>query len=102
MNFEKITSYYWHLRIDVLRSNREKIRESSDLDNKIIIINEILNLLRCDGENKANLSFIGGSKQAGNMAVNKNTVGKSKVLIINQSVTGLFETRKEIWVGERL
>lgn len=82
--------------IDVLRSNREKIRESSDLDNKIIIINEILNLLRCDGENKANLSFIGGSKQAGNMAVNKNTVGKSKVLIINQSVTGLFETRKEI------
>lgn len=82
--------------IDVLRSNRENIRESSDLENKIIIINEILNLLRCDGENKANLSFIGGSKLAGNMAVSKNTVGKSKVVIINQSVTGLFETRKEI------
>lgn len=39
---------------------------------------------------------INGSENAGVMSVNKNTVGGGKVTIINQSVTGLFETREEI------
>ena len=30
------------------------------------------------------------------MAINKNTVGKREIIIINQSVTGLFENRAKI------
>ena len=83
--------------ISTLRENREKIIDLKEgLYDKVILVNEVVNLLRCDSENKANLSFVGGSKLAGSMTVNKNTVGKSKLEIIHQSVTGLFENRKEI------
>ena len=53
-------------------------------------------MLRCDVETKADLSAVGGSKNAGNMAVNKNTFGKSKLILVNQSVTGLYENRTEL------
>lgn len=53
-------------------------------------------MLRCDIKTKADLSAVGGSKNAGNMAVNKNTVGKSKLILVNQSVTGLYENRTEL------
>ena len=66
------------------------------LTEKIKLVNQILTMLRCDIETKADLTAIGGSKNAGNMAVSKNTVGKSKLVLINQSVTGLFENRIEL------
>ena len=53
-------------------------------------------MLRCDIETKSDLSAIGGSKNAGNMAVNKNTVGKTKLILVNQSATGLYENRIEL------
>ena len=67
-----------------------------DLTKKIKVLNEIITMLRCDNETKADLTLIGGTKNAGNMAVNKNTVGRSKLVLINQSVTGLFENRIEL------
>ena len=66
------------------------------LKDKAKVINEIITMLRCDITTTADLSLIGGSKNAGNMAVSKNTVGKSKVVMVNQSVTGLFENRTEL------
>ena len=50
-------------------------------------------MLRCDATTTADLSMIGLRGKAGNIAYRKNTLGKSKVLMVNQSVTGLFETR---------
>jgi len=39
---------------------------------------------------------IGGKSNVGTITVNKNTLGKSKLILINQSVTGLFENRIEL------
>lgn len=66
---------------------------SLELAEQAAVINEILNMLRCDSFTTANLDRIGGGKNAGNMAISKNTVGKSKIVLINQSVTGLYENR---------
>lgn len=66
------------------------------LKDKAKIINEILTMLRCDIATTADLKLLNCSGNAGNMAVSKNTVGKSRLIIINQSVTGLFENRIKI------
>ncbi len=78
-----------------LRSKREQFVELS-LKNKAKVVNEILNMLRCDAATKADISAIGEVKNAGSISVNKNTLGKSKLILINQSVTGLFENRIEL------
>lgn len=81
---------------ETLSSNCDIFRKSDNLYEKIKTVNEILNFLRCDGKISGNLEFINGKKNAGNMAINKNTVGKREIIIINQSVTGLFENRAKI------
>ena len=60
------------------------------------VLDQILTMLRCDNATTANIVAIGGGSAVGNMAVNKNTVGKSQIILINQSVTGLFENRIEL------
>lgn len=67
-----------------------------DLTGKAKLINEVITMLRCDIATTADLKKVNGSSNAGNMAINKNTVGKSKLILINQSVTGLFENRIEL------
>ena len=42
------------------------------------------------------LKLIGGTPAAGNMAVNRNTLGKKNATIINNSVTGLFVEKRNI------
>lgn len=66
------------------------------LREKTVLINSSLNMVRCDIETKADLTGVGGSKYAGRMVVNKNTIGKSRLILVNQSVTGLYETRIEM------
>ena len=44
----------------------------------------------------ADLSLLGGSKLAGNMAINKNIGGCTSAYLINQSVTGLFEQKVDL------
>lgn len=78
-----------------LEEGREKFLELS-LRDKAKVLNQMLNMIRCDIETKADLTAIGGGPKAGNIAVNKNTVGKSKLVLINQSVTGLFKNRIEL------
>lgn len=86
--------------VGILYSNKEKFMESDGLEDKVELIDEIVNLLRCDNDNKANLSFIGGAKLVGNMTISKSVICDKnkvkKVHLINKSVTGLFENRKEI------
>ena len=80
---------------NLLIKNREKFLSLS-LREKVIVLNQILSMLRCDIASTADLTLISGSKMAGNIAVNKNTMGKSNLVLINQSVTGLFENRIEL------
>lgn len=63
---------------------------------KLKILDQMLTLLRCDIETKADLSKIGCASRAGYMVMNKNTLGKSKIILINQSCTGVFENRIEL------
>ena len=79
----------------LMKENRENFAALT-LKEKAILLNGALNMLRCDVKTKADLSAVGGSKNAGNMAVNKNTVSKSKLILVNQSVTGLYENRTEL------
>lgn len=79
-----------------IQDARDKFYEIGDLSQKAEVIDQIVNFMRCDISTTANLEKIGGSKGQGAMAVKKNTVCKEPVEIINQSVTGLFETRLKL------
>jgi len=81
------------LTVTIKRSSSDEI---GDLSQKAEVIDQIVNFMRCDISTTANLEKIGGSKGQGAMAVKKNTVCKEPVEIINQSVTGLFETRLKL------
>ena len=59
-------------------------------------VNNILALFQCDATTSTNLKEIGGTANAGNMAYNKNTLPTKKLILIHQSVTGLFETEEEL------
>lgn len=77
--------------------NLEKNRtffSALSLKNKCIVLNEILIMLRCDINTGANLELINGSKISGKIQITKNTLCTNKVLLINQSVTGLYENRE--------
>jgi CRISPR-associated endonuclease Csn1 len=78
-----------------LISGKEKFVKLSMEDKAIVLIN-ILSLLRCDAESKADLRMIGGSANAGFIASNKNTLGKKHIHLINQSVTGLFTNKERL------
>ena len=64
--------------------------------NYILSLNNILALFQCDATTSTNLKEIGGTANAGNMAYNKNTLPTKKLILIHQSVTGLFETEEEL------
>lgn len=76
-----------------IETNRLIFIESNDLKGKAKHINEMLTLLRCDNQTSADFTFINGAKGSGSFAVNKNTIGKKNIILINQSVTGLFQNR---------
>lgn len=64
------------------------------LSTKAFVINEIINMMRCDISSTSNLKEIGGSPNAGNIAISKNMKGSYK--LINQSITGLFINTEEL------
>lgn len=82
-------------QLKVLISGKSEF-DNLTLENKSVVLNNILTLLRCDAESKTDLRLIGGSPNAGNMAINKNTLGKKTLYIINQSVTGLFSNKERL------
>lgn len=79
-----------------LRKHENNFSASHDLLEKAKVINQMLNLLRCDATSTANLSNIGGGEYVGSMKIKKSTLGKSKLVLVNQSITGLFEQRIEL------
>ena len=50
----------------------------------------------CDATNNTDFSLIGAGKNVGGIKVNKNTMCKNKLILVNQSITGLFENRIEL------
>ena len=83
-------------QVIVLEKGRNIFVNLENISDKVKIIKEVLTMLRCDAATTANLQSIGGTSSAGRMSINKNTVGKSELILINQSVTGLFETREKL------
>ena len=66
------------------------------LTDSVIVLREIAYMLRCDIKTTGDISKIGGTAMAGNIALSKNTIGASSLSIVNQSVTGLFENKLEL------
>lgn len=89
---ETIYKYRPASQVKKLEDGKERFIKLS-LEKQCIVINQILNLMRCKPIT-ANLSDIGGAKHAGNIAINKVISNNESVSIINESITGLF--RKEI------
>ena len=71
----------------------KKVFVSLSLVDERDLLYSMITMLRCDNDTTSDLTKIGGSKNSGNMAVNKNTIGKSEVILVNQSVTGIYENR---------
>lgn len=82
--------------ISKIEASRDAFCNEIEMEKKVVVIYEMLNLFRCDIANSADLSIIGGSKNSGVLAIKKNTVSKNEVELINQSITGLFENRIKI------
>ena len=82
-------------------SQAKKLEEGRDLfiklslEEQCIVLNEILNLMRCKPIT-ANLTLIGGAGSAGSMKVNKIITNNESVKIINQSITGLFKQEVDL------
>ena len=79
-----------------MENKEELFKNQLSIEEKAECIYKLLGALRCDTQTEVDLTSIGGAGQACAIGINKNTLGKRKVEIINQSVTGLFENRKEI------
>ncbi|WP_368501498.1 Cas9 endonuclease PAM-interacting domain-containing protein [Phascolarctobacterium sp.] len=56
---------------------------------------QILNLFKC-GSAVANFKLLGKGASCGIMKINNNTKDKNTILIINQSVTGIFERKVDL------
>lgn len=65
---------------------------SLDLQEQCKVILEILNLSKI-GIVSANLSILGGGKSAGTMKIAQNISDAKEFILINQSVTGVYESR---------
>ena len=75
----------------VLEETREKFAKMSILDQCGILCN-VLKAFKCDIQ-KPNFSALGGSGRAGQIRKNKRIDQLKSIWLVNQSVTGLYETR---------
>lgn len=81
-------------QVKTLVNGRENFINSS-LEEQCIVLNEILHLLQCKPLT-ADLSLINGSKNAGSFKINKVITNAKNAMLINQSVTGLFEQKIDL------
>ena len=70
------------------------------LEEQGIVLNEILHLLQCKPLT-ADLSLINGSKHAGNFQINKVITNYRNAMLINQSITGLFEQKIDMFTVQK-
>lgn len=81
---------------EFLRESRESFIKLS-LAEKANALNEIVGMFRCDVHSTANLTSIGGVRNAGKIALGKRTMfEKYQITFINQSVTGIYCKKEHI------
>lgn len=96
--FEKINeSVYKRVFCDSLFGKKEETEELELFANLSVleqsnVILDIIKALRCNSS-RSNLSKIGGKTKAGLISVSRNIGKRESVFLINQSITGLFETK---------
>lgn len=76
-------------QIRTLEKGKEKFNNLTR-EEKCLLLNEILHLFQCQSAT-ANLSLIGGPKQAGKLGMNNDVSKLEHISIINQSITGFYE-----------
>ena len=96
LNKQKETIYKYRpaSQVKKIEAGKEKYHTIT-LEEQCIVINEILNLMRCKPIT-ADLSLIGGAGKAGNIAINKVISEYETVVLINESVTGLFSNQIDL------
>jgi CRISPR-associated endonuclease Csn1 len=92
----KSSIYNVHLdsQIKHFENGKEKFEKLSLLD-QCQVLNNTLNLFKCTSDG-ANLSLIGAGAKCGRLLIGKNITLKSRVYIVNQSITGLFEQKVDL------
>ncbi len=96
---EKLTQEQYQGRPSNQHANLLKGRErfiELNMEQQAILIDNLLTQFRCDIETKSDLTMIGGSKNAGAIVINKNTLGSSDVRLIDQSITGLYVKKEQL------
>lgn len=78
-----------------VRKGRERF-QALDLEEQAILIDNLMMQFRCDTDTESDLTMIGGSKNAGSMKINKNTLGSSNVQLVYQSITGLYVQKENL------
>lgn len=88
---DKFENKIFHKQMGTLKNiiilGEERFRELS-LENQCFILKEIISNIATN--NKADLCMIGGSSNNGIMRISKKLSNVSEILLINQSVTGLY------------
>lgn len=90
---DKLQNTVYRVRLSAQIKNLEKGRETFinlGIKEQVITLFEILHLFQCNSVN-GDLTAIGGAKDTGTLKIGKNISELSKISIINQSPTGLFE-----------
>lgn len=83
-------------QLETLEQGIDNFKSLESLKDKAKIINELLVMFRCDAKTGMDLRLIGGSSNSGRMKISKSTLTSKSLKLINQSVTGLFETEEEL------
>lgn len=79
---------------DVISKGKE-IFETLKIEEKIVVIYEVLKLFRST-RMIADLTLLNGSKNAGILTIGRNLTNKDNFKIVNQSITGLFENEIDV------
>ncbi len=80
---------------EILNGGKDKFK-ALDIEKQIYVLTQILNLsLICNSAN-ADLRLIGGSQASGSAAISKNIMKYSNVVLVNQSVTGVYEKKVDL------
>ena len=70
-------------------SEKQNLFTDLSIEDQCVLLNEIVHLFQCNIL-PANLSLINGGKSVGLIQKTKNITGYKEVIIINQSITGIF------------
>lgn len=81
-------------QVDFLERNF-KVFEGLEVEEQTVVLSEILKLFACKPVT-ADLKLLSGSPMAGALSKNATLNNKEECILINQSVTGLFETKVDL------